>query len=111
MNLEIDSDALEFKIAPTKSHPMKVDYLSESREVLIRASLAKQESLSLAIDDDVIVVSFKKVDLRLSEEAVRKLFEALPPYSVLLCTLGLGAGCCRVVTARGVGTRLEALPS
>jgi hypothetical protein len=58
---------------------MKVDYLSESREVLIRANLAKQESLSLDIDDDVIVVSFKKVDLRLSEEAVRKLFEALPP--------------------------------
>jgi hypothetical protein len=79
MNLEIDSDALEFKIAPTKRHPMKVDYLSESREVLIRANLAKQESLSLDIDDDVIVVSFKKVDLRLSEEAVRKLFEALPP--------------------------------
>ena len=79
MNLEIDVKALEFKIAPTKSHPMKVDYLSESREVLIRASLAKQESLSLDIEDDVIVVSFKKVDLRLSEEAVRKLFEALPP--------------------------------
>ena len=47
--------------------------------MLIRASLAKQESLSLDIEDDVIVVSFKKVDLRLSEEAVRKLFEALPP--------------------------------
>jgi hypothetical protein len=46
MNLEIDVKALEFKITPTKSHPMKVDYLSESREVLIRASLAKQESLS-----------------------------------------------------------------
>jgi hypothetical protein len=79
MNLEIDVKALEFNIAPTKSHPMEVDYLSESREVLIRASLAKQESLSLDIEDDVIVVSFKKVDLRLSEEAVRKLFEALPP--------------------------------
>ncbi len=79
MNLEIDVKALEFKIASTKRHPMEVDYLSESREVLIRASLTKQESLSLNTEDDVIVVSFKKVDLRLSEAAVRKLFEALPP--------------------------------
>ncbi len=79
MNLEIDVEAFEFKIAPTKSHSMKVEYLSESREVVIRASLPKQESLSLDLEDDVIVVSFKKVDLRFSEEAVRTLFEGLPP--------------------------------
>ena len=79
MNLEIDVKNLEFEIAPTKNHPMKVEYLSESREVLIRASLANQESISVDTEDDVIVLSFKKVDLRLSEEAVRKLFEGLPP--------------------------------
>lgn len=79
MNLEIDVEAFEFNIAPTKNHSMKVEYLSESREVLIRANLPKQESLTLDIEDDVIVVSFKKVDLRFSEEAVRKLFEGLPP--------------------------------
>jgi hypothetical protein len=79
MNLEIDVEGLEFEIAPTKRYPMKVEYLSESREVLIQASLPKQESLSLDTEDDVIVVSFKKIDLRLSEEAVRKLFEGLPP--------------------------------
>jgi hypothetical protein len=79
MNLEIDVKNLEFEIAPTKNHPMKVEYLSESREVLIRASLPKQESLSIDMEDDVVVVTFKKLDLRLSEEAVRKLFEALPP--------------------------------
>lgn len=79
MNLEIDVEAFEFNISPTKSHPMKVEYLSESREVLIRANLTKHESLTLDIEDDVVVVSFKKVDLRFSEDAVRKLFEALPP--------------------------------
>lgn len=79
MNLDIDVKALEFKIAPTKNHPMKVEYLSESREVLIRASLAERESISVDTEDDVIVLSFKKVDLRLSEEAVRTLFEGLPP--------------------------------
>lgn len=79
MNVELDVDAFEFNITPTKKHPMTVEYLSESREVLIRANLSRQESLSLDIDDDVIVVSFKKLDLRFSEEAVRKLFEALPP--------------------------------
>lgn len=79
MNLELDVESFEFKIVPTKNHPMKVDYLSESREVLIRASLPKQQSLTLDTDDDVIVVSFKKIDLRFSEEAVRKLFEGLPP--------------------------------
>jgi hypothetical protein len=79
MNLEIDVKALEFKIASSKSHPLKVDYLSESREVLISASLPKQETLSLDTEDDVIVVSFKRIDLRFSEEAVRKLFESLPP--------------------------------
>ena len=79
MNLEIDVEAFEFKISPTKNHPMKVEYLPESREVVIRASLAKQESLSLDIEDDVVVVGFKKLDLRFSEEAVRKLFEGLPP--------------------------------
>ena len=79
MNLDIDVKALEFKIAPNKTHPMKVEYLSESREVLVRASLPKQESLSINTEDDVIVVSFKKLDLRLSEAAVREIFEALPP--------------------------------
>lgn len=79
MNVELDVEAFELNITPTKKHPMTVEYLSESREVLIRANLSKQESLSLDIDDDVLVVSFKKLDLRLSEEAVRKLFEALPP--------------------------------
>ena len=79
MNLEIDVEAFEFKISPTKNHTMKVEYLSESREVLIGASLPKRESFSIDTDDDVIVVSFKKLELRLSEDAVRKLFEALPP--------------------------------
>lgn len=79
MNLEIDVKGLEFKITATKSHPIKVEYLPESLEVLISANLPKQESLTLDIDDDVIVVGFKKIDLRFSEEAVRKLFEALPP--------------------------------
>jgi hypothetical protein len=58
---------------------MKVEYLSESRETLVRASLPKQQSLSLDIDGDVIEVRFKKIDLRFSEEAVRQLFEGLPP--------------------------------
>ena len=79
MNLELDVKALEFKIAPTKKHPMKVEYLSESREVLIQAGLPEKESLTVDTEDDVVVITFKKLDLRLSEEAVRKLFEALPP--------------------------------
>jgi hypothetical protein len=79
MNLDIDVKALEFKIAPNKNHPMRVEYLSESREVLIRASLPERESISVDTEDDVIVLSFKEVDLRLSEEAVRTLFEGLPP--------------------------------
>lgn len=79
MNLEIDIEALEFKIAPNKKHSMKVDYLSESREVLIHASLPAQETLTLDLENDVVVVSFKKLDLRFSEDAIRKLFEALPP--------------------------------
>lgn len=79
MDLEIDIESLEFKIAPNKKHPMRVDYLSENREVLIHASLPDRESLRLDLEDDVVVVSFKKLDLRFSEEAVRKLFEALPP--------------------------------
>lgn len=79
MDLEIDATALEFKIAPTRKHPMRVEYLSDTREVLIHASLAKQQSLSLDTEDDVIVISFTKLDLRLSETAVRKLFESLPP--------------------------------
>jgi hypothetical protein len=79
MNLELDVKALEFKIAPTKKHPMKVEYLSESREVLIQASLPERESLTVDTEGDVVVITFKQLDFRLSEEAVRKLFEALPP--------------------------------
>ena len=79
MNLELDVKALEFKIAPTKKHPMKIEYLSESREVLIQASLPERESLTVDTEGDVVVITFKQLDLRLSEEAVRKLFEALPP--------------------------------
>jgi hypothetical protein len=70
MNLELDVKALEFKIAPTKKHPMNVEYLSETREVLIHASLPEKESLTVDTDDDVVIISFQKVDLRLSEEAV-----------------------------------------
>jgi hypothetical protein len=64
MNLELDVKALEFKIAPTKKHPMKVEYLSESREVLIQASLPERESLTVDTEDDVVVITFKQLDLR-----------------------------------------------
>ena len=79
MDLDIDVESFEFNITPGKSHPMKVEYLSETREVLIRAGLPKQESLTLDIDNDVIAVRFKRLDLRFSEEAIRELFEGLPP--------------------------------
>ena len=79
MKLELDVETLEFKIAPTKKHPMKVDYLSGRREVLIHATLPDKESLSVDTDGDEVVLSFRHLDLRLSEDAVRKLFEALPP--------------------------------
>jgi hypothetical protein len=79
MKLELEIENLEFKIAPTKKRPMKVDYLSESREVIIHAMLSEKESLSLDTDEDEVVLSFSQLDLRLSEDAVRKLFEALPP--------------------------------
>jgi hypothetical protein len=72
MKLELEIEVLEFKIAATKKLPMKVDYLSGRREVII-------QSLSLDMDDDEVVLSFRHLDLRLSEDAVRKLFESLPP--------------------------------
>jgi hypothetical protein len=79
MKLELEIENLEFKIAPRKKLPMKVDYLSERREVIIHATLPEKESLSLDTDGDEVVLSFRHLDLRLSEDAVRKLFEALPP--------------------------------
>jgi hypothetical protein len=79
MKLELEIENLEFKIAPTKKLPMKVDYLSERREVIIHATLSEKESLSIDTDGDEVVLSFRRFDLRLSEDAVRKLFEALPP--------------------------------
>jgi hypothetical protein len=53
--------------------------LSGRREVIIHATLPEKESLSLDMDDDEVVLSFRHLDLRLSEDAVRKLFESLPP--------------------------------
>ena len=79
MKLELEVETLEFKIAATKKLPMTVDYLSEKREVLIHATLPEKDSLSVDTDGDEVVVSFRHLDLRLSEDAVRKLFEALPP--------------------------------
>ena len=79
MKFEVLVDALEFKIAPTKKLPMKVDYSSKTREVVIHATLPEKESLSLDTDEDEVVISFRHLDLRLSEAAVRELFEALPP--------------------------------
>ena len=79
MTLELDVDSLEFKISPTKKRPMKVKYLSDSREVLIHASLAEEKSLTLDTDSEEVTVSFRQLDLRLSEVAVRRIFEALPP--------------------------------
>jgi hypothetical protein len=58
---------------------MKVDYLSDSREVLIRATLSDEESISLDTESEEVTLSFQKLDLRFSEAAVRQIFEALPP--------------------------------
>ena len=79
MKLEFEVETLEFKIAPTKKLPMKVDYLPKGREVIIHATLPEKESISVDTDADEVVLSFRHIDLRLSEDAVRKLFEALPP--------------------------------
>ena len=79
MTLELDVEALEFKISPTKKRPMKVDYLSDSREVLIGATLSREQSITLDTESEEVTLSFQKLDLRLSEVAIRKIFEALPP--------------------------------
>jgi hypothetical protein len=79
MNLELDVESLEFKISPTKKRPMKVEYLSDSREVIIHASLPEEELLTLDTDSEEVTLSFRQLDLRLSEVAVRQIFEALPP--------------------------------
>ena len=79
MKMELDVETLEFEISPTKRRPMKVDYLSDSREVLIHATLPDEESLTLDTESEEVILSFRKVDLRLSEAALRQIFEALPP--------------------------------
>ena len=58
---------------------MKVDYLSGSREVIVHATLPDEESLTLDTDSEEVTLSFRTLDLRLSEAAVRQIFEALPP--------------------------------
>ncbi len=79
MTLELDVEALEFKISPTKKRPMKVDYLSDSREILIGATLLREQSITLDTESEEVTISFQKLDLRLSEVAIRQIFEALPP--------------------------------
>ena len=79
MKMELNVETLEFEISPTKRRPMKVDYLSDSREVLIHATLPDEESLTLDTESEEVTLSFRKVDLRLSEAALRQIFEALPP--------------------------------
>jgi hypothetical protein len=79
MKLELDVETLEFRISPTKKRTMKVDYLSDSREVLIHATLPDEHSLSLDTDSEEVTLTFRQLDLRLSEVAVRQIFEALPP--------------------------------
>ena len=79
MKVELEVETLEFKIAPKKKLPMRVEYLSDKREVVIHATLPEKESITVDTDVDEVVLSFRHVDLRLSEDAVRKLFEALPP--------------------------------
>lgn len=79
MTLELDVEALEFKISPTKKRPMKVDYLSDSREILIGATLSREQSITLDTESEEVTISFQKLDLRLSEVAIRQIFEALPP--------------------------------
>ena len=79
MKLELDAEILEFKIAPTKKRPMKVDYLSTSREIIIHATLPAEKSISFDTDTEEVTLSFRQLDIRLSEVAVRQIFEALPP--------------------------------
>lgn len=79
MKFEMDVEAFEFKISPTKKRPMKVKYLSDSREVVIHTSLPEAKSLTLDTDSEEVTLSFRQVDLRLSELAIRQIFEALPP--------------------------------
>lgn len=82
MKLEVDGEILEFKIAPTKKRPMTVDYLSTSREVIIHATLPSEKSISFDTDTEEVTLSFRQLDLRLSEVAVRQIFEALPPETL-----------------------------
>ena len=79
MKLELDAEILEFKIAPTQKRPMTVDYLSTSREVLIHATLPDEKSIRFDTNSEEVILSFRQLDLRLSEVAVRQIFEALPP--------------------------------
>ena len=79
MNVELEVETLEFKIHPTKTRPMKVKYLSDSSEVTIHASLPETKLLTLDTESQEVTLSFRELDLRLSETAVRQIFEALPP--------------------------------
>ncbi len=79
MKLELDVETLEFRISPTKKRPMKVDYVSDSREVLIHATLPDEQSLTIDTGSEEVTLSFRQLAFRLSEVAVREIFEALPP--------------------------------
>jgi hypothetical protein len=75
--LEVAIETLQITVTPTLDYPLIVVHSPERREVVIRTPFP--EPLIVDFPHERLSLHYEHVELRLSEEAVRQLFEKLPP--------------------------------
>lgn len=77
-NISVDVRRIVILFNPTPEHPLLVEYLPDSREVVLRTPrlepLTEQTS-----DGNTVSLRFQEFEMRFSEDSIRQLFEKLPP--------------------------------
>jgi len=77
-NISVDVRLLVILFKPTPDKPISAEYLPDSREVVLRTPrlepLTEQTS-----DGNLVSLQFQGIEMRLSEDCIRQLFEKLPP--------------------------------
>lgn len=75
--LEVLIKSLVLSVTSSPERPLRADYLSDSRVVVIRTPFP--DALEISQGEQVLVLDIREVEIRLSEESLRQLAEKLPP--------------------------------
>ena len=79
--IEINVRNFYIQVAPTPEHPLQAEYLPNSREAVLRTPYLEPLEVEMH-DGNILCLDFQNIELHLSDECIRQLFEKLPPELV-----------------------------